>query len=154
MVYGIHKLTYRPVCVREFLSRGAILVGDETNGASQEPTNRQAFLFQRAEDAYESRPAPLFQPLRIVLAKGSNTTSRRRRLAERICWAYPKAEVVKAFDVPHNRVYLEEADLLRLHLQGKKTLVLAEHNSPVRRSGEEGNSCPNYWHFAHYGFCP
>jgi len=32
--------------------------------------------------------------------------------------------------------------------------VLAEHNSAVRYSAEEGNSCPNYWHFSPYGFCP
>ena len=131
-----------------------MLVDDKANGTAEEPKTRQAFLFQGAEDAYRARPVPFFQPSRIVLAKGANTTATRRRLAERICGAYPEAEVVEAFDVPHNRVHLGEADLLRLHLQGKKTLVLAEHNSAVRRSEEEGNSCPNYWHFSPYGFCP
>ena len=33
-------------------------------------------------------------------------------------------------------------------------MVLAEHKSAVRQSTEEGNSCPNYWHFSPYGFCP
>jgi spore photoproduct lyase len=33
-------------------------------------------------------------------------------------------------------------------------LVFGEHQSAVRRSDEEGNCCPNYWHFSPYGFCP
>jgi spore photoproduct lyase len=32
--------------------------------------------------------------------------------------------------------------------------VLGEHQSAVRQSKEEGNTCPNYWHFSPYGFCP
>ena len=32
--------------------------------------------------------------------------------------------------------------------------MLAEHRSAVRHSTEEGNSCPNFWHFSPYGFCP
>jgi len=103
---------------------------------------------------YLPRPAPLFRPSRIVLAKGSNRTQRRRRLAERICAAYPGAEVVEAFGVPHNRVDLGESDPLRLHERGKQTLVLGEHRSAVRFSDEGGNACPNYWHFSPYGFCP
>ena len=95
-----------------------------------------------------------FAPARIVLAKGSNTSSARRGFAERICAVYPQAEVVEAFDRPHNRIDLGETDPLRLHSAGKRTLVLAEHNSAVRYSAEEGNSCPNYWHFSPYGFCP
>lgn len=54
----------------------------------------------------------------------------------------------------HNRVDLGESDPLRLHEQGKQTLVLGEHKSAVRFSSEEGNTCPNYWHFSPYGFCP
>jgi hypothetical protein len=103
---------------------------------------------------YRPRPAPLFRPVRIVLAKGSNRTQRRRRLAERICAAYPEAEVVEAFGVPHNRVDLGEGDRLRLHARGKQTLVLGEHQSALRFSTEKGNACPNYWHFSPYGFCP
>jgi spore photoproduct lyase len=49
---------------------------------------------------------------------------------------------------------LEQPDALGLHYEGKRTLVLAEHRSAVRQSTEEGNSCPNYWHFSPYGFCP
>ncbi len=100
------------------------------------------------------RPARLFRPSRIILAKGSNRTSARRQLAERICAAYPDAEIVEAFGVPHNRVDLGETDPLRLHERGKQTLVLGEHCSAVRFSDEGGNACPNYWHFSPYGFCP
>ncbi len=108
---------------------------------------------ERLED-YLPRPAPLFRPARIVLAKGSNRTETRRRLAERICAAYPEAEVVEALGTPHNRVDLGESDPLRLHDRGKRTLVLGEHRSAVRFSEEGGNACPNYWHFSPYGFCP
>jgi DNA repair photolyase len=103
---------------------------------------------------YRPRPAPLFHPSRIVLAKGSNRTAGRRRSAERICAAYPEAQVVEAFGTPHNRVDLGETDPLRLHERGKQTLVLGEHRSAVRFSDEGGNACPNYWHFSPYGFCP
>jgi spore photoproduct lyase len=88
------------------------------------------------------------------LAKGSNTTSVRRRLAEGICAAYPEAKVIEDFGTPHNRINLGQSDPLTLHNEGKRTLVLGEHNSAVRHSTEEGNSCPNYWHFSPYGFCP
>jgi len=103
---------------------------------------------------YLPRPAALFRPSRIVLAKGSNRTPSRRRLAERICAAYPEAEVIEAFGTPHNCVDLGETDRLRLHERGKQTLVLGEHRSAVRFSEEGGNACPNYWHFSPYGFCP
>jgi spore photoproduct lyase len=103
---------------------------------------------------YRPRSAPLFQPSKIVLAKGSNRTEGRRRLAARICAAHPEAEVVEAFGTPHNRVDLGESDPLRLHERGKQTLVLGEHRSAVRFSDEGGNACPNYWHFSPYGFCP
>jgi spore photoproduct lyase len=94
---------------------------------------------------YQPRAAPLFRPSRIVLAKGSNRTEGRWRIAERICAAYPEAEVVEAFGAPHNRVDLGETHPLRLHEHGKQTLVLGEHRSAVRYSDEGGNACPNYW---------
>jgi spore photoproduct lyase len=112
------------------------------------------FVFDGALDDYLPRPAPLFQPSKIVLAKGSNRTPARRQLVERICAAYPAAEIVEAVGTPHNRVDLGEADPLRLHERGKQTLVLGEHRSAVRYSDEGGNACPNYWHFSPYGFCP
>lgn len=103
---------------------------------------------------YVPRPAPLFRPARIVLAKGSNRTPQRRELAEKICAAYPEAEVIESYGVPHNRVDLGAVDPLRMHSRGKQTLVLGEHQSAVRFSDEGGNTCPNYWHFSPYGFCP
>lgn len=113
-------------------------------------------MFTGAESSnhYVPRASPLFRPARIVLAKGSNRTEARRRFAGWICAAYPEAEVVEAFDAPHNRVDLGTADPLQSHNRGKRTLVLGEHRSAVRFSKEEGNSCPNYWHFSPYGFCP
>jgi hypothetical protein len=112
------------------------------------------FAVDEPLEDYLPRPAPLFRPITVVLAKGSNRTPSRRRLAEKICAAYPDAEVVEAFDTPHNRVNLGTTDPLRLHERGKQTLVLGEHRSAVRFSDEGGNACPNYWHLSPYGFCP
>jgi spore photoproduct lyase len=100
------------------------------------------------------RPVDGFTPSRIVLAKGSRTTSDRRRLAERICAAYPQAQVIDQPDTAHNRIRLAHSSALQLRARGKQTLVLAEHRSAVRLSCEQDNSCPNYWHFSPYGFCP
>jgi len=105
-------------------------------------------------ETYDPRQPAGFSPTRIVLAKGSNTTATRRQLAERICAAYPTADVIEDFGTPHNRISLGQSEPLALHQEGKRTLVLAEHKSAVRHSTEEGNSCPNYWHFSPYGFCP
>ena len=104
--------------------------------------------------AYCPQPVDGFAPARIVLARGSDATISGRKLAEGICAAYPHAEVVEALDTPHNRIPLGASDALGLHYEGKRTLVLAEHRSAVRQSTEEGNCCPNYWHFSPYGFCP
>ena len=114
-------------------------------------------LFETAADSvapYRPRPARCFAPHRIFLAKGSTTTPRRQRLAEAICRAYPKAEVEEQPRTHHNKIDLGETDRLKLHDRGKRTLVLGEHLSAVRRSAEDGNTCPNYWHFSPYGFCP
>ena len=112
------------------------------------------FVVDESLEEYRPRPAPLFRPSRIVLAKGSNRTEALRRLAEKICSVYPEAEVVESFGTPHNRVDLGTTDPLPLHERGKQTLVLGEHRSAVRFSDEGGNACPNYWHFSPYGFCP
>lgn len=105
---------------------------------------------------YNHRPAPLFQPRTIVLAKGSVTTPARRRLADAIISVYPKAEVIDQPTVPHNKVQItDEPDSpLDLHYKGHRVLVLGEHKSAVGRSDESNNNCPNFWHFSPYGFCP
>jgi spore photoproduct lyase len=95
-----------------------------------------------------------FQISRIYLAKGSTTTIERRTFVERICKLYPEAEIIKCYDTPHNRIELPENDMLALHRAGKSTLVFGELKSAVRFSEEAGNTCPNYWHFSPYGFCP
>ena len=112
-------------------------------------------LFSASDDAgYTSLPAPGFAPQRIVLAQGSLTTPARRKVVEQIGQAYPEAEVVDQTDIPHNRVDLGETDAAAALKRGKQTLVLGEHRSAVRQSREERNTCPNYWHFSPYGFCP
>jgi len=111
-------------------------------------------LFPGLLDPWRPRPAALFSPARIVLAKGSVATPARRRFVESICAAYPDAEVQRQLDTSHNRVRVEGSDPLQRHLRGKRTLVFGEHASAVRRSEEDGTACPNYWHFSPYGFCP
>lgn len=103
---------------------------------------------------YQPRPARCFAPHHIILAKGSTTTPARRRLADAICRAYPKATVEEQLHTHHNKIDLGETDRLKLHYAGKRTLVLGEHLSSVRQSDEADNTCPNFWHFSPYGFCP
>jgi spore photoproduct lyase len=57
-------------------------------------------------------------------------------------------------DTPHNRINLNATDALTLIKTGKQTIVFGELKNAVRFSEEEGNTCPNYWHFSPYGFCP
>jgi spore photoproduct lyase len=99
------------------------------------------------------RPAH-FEVERICLAKGSITAPERKRFVERICRLYPETQVEECLDTPHNRIGLTEQDALSVHQVGKCTLVFGELKSAVRFSQEEGNACPNYWHFSPYGFCP
>ena len=91
---------------------------------------------------------------RIYLAKGSISTPERKRFVEGICRLYPNVEIREYPDTPHNRIELDETDALALHRAGKQTLVFGELKTAVRFSQEEGNTCPNYWHFSPYGFCP
>ena len=108
----------------------------------------------RADNKYMSRPARCFAPHQIILTKGSTNTPQRQRLAEAICRAYPKAEIQEQPNIHHNKVDLGVSNRLGLHYEGKRTLVLGEHLSSVRHSDEDGNTCPNFWHFSPYGFCP
>ena len=103
---------------------------------------------------YEPARPDFVNVSRIYLARGSISTPERRHFVERICCLYPEAQVKECLDTPHNRIELNETDALALHKTGKKTLVFGELKSAVRFSQEEGNTCPNYWHFSPYGFCP
>jgi len=113
----------------------------------------RADILRLPDDCAQARPAH-FDVQRIFFAKGSLATPDRRRFVERIVALYPRAEVHERLDTPHNRIDLDESDPLRLHQAGKRTLAFGELKSAVRFSREEGNACPNYWHFSPYGFCP
>jgi len=103
---------------------------------------------------YQPRPAPHFYPDTIVLTKGSFSTPQQRNLVEAICAVYPQAQVLEKFALAHSRIDLGCADAVALHYRGKNILVFGEHKSALRCSDEDGNACPNYWHFSPYGFCP
>jgi len=103
---------------------------------------------------YQPKQAPRFHPHTIILTKGSFQTAQQRDLVKAICDLYPQAQVVKEFDLPHNRIELGSSDPLKSHYRGKNTLVFGVHKSALRFSDEDGNNCPNYWHFSPYGFCP
>ncbi|MHC4205592.1 MAG: SPL family radical SAM protein [Planctomycetota bacterium] len=108
------------------------------------------------EDSGSYKPivADHFKPKTIILTKGWNRSDINTSLAKAICGVYHKAKVLDMSDVPHNQVNLKQSDLLSTHRLGKQTLLLGIHNSSVRFSQEQGNTCPNYWHFSPYGFCP
>jgi spore photoproduct lyase len=103
---------------------------------------------------YQSKPAPYFQPDTIVLTKGSCRTTWQRDFVQAICNVHPQAQVIERFDISHNRFELGGSEPLELHYKGKNTLVFGVHKSALRFSDEDGNTCPNYWHFSSYGFCP
>ncbi len=110
---------------------------------------------------YQPRRPVCFDVQRIVLAKGWDTDDFRRNLTEAVCRLYPHAQRRELSQTVHTRVPVlgEESthdtpDALRLHEAGKRTLVFGEHLSSVRFSDETENTCPNYWHYSFYGFCP
>jgi DNA repair photolyase len=103
---------------------------------------------------YQPKQVPNFDPDVIVLTKGSCQTTQQRDFVQAICNLHPKAQIVERFDIPHNRFELGSSDILEAHYKGKKTLVFGEHKSALRFSDEDSNTCPNYWHFSPYGFCP
>jgi spore photoproduct lyase len=111
-------------------------------------------LFDSPLDSYEPRSTEYFQPTRIILTRGWNDTNMQTNLAKAIMALYRQVEIIDQSDRPHNRVELEQTDLLKAHYQGKKTLVLGVHKTALRFSEETDNTCPNYWHFSCYGFCP
>lgn len=103
---------------------------------------------------YQPKPASHFKPDTIVLTKGSCQTTQQYNFVQAICNLYPQAHVVERFDISHNRFELGGSAPLELHYKGKNTLLFGVHRSALRFSNEDGNTCPNYWHFSPYGFCP
>jgi spore photoproduct lyase len=103
---------------------------------------------------YEPKRPDYMNVSRIYLTRGSLATPERRKFVERICLLYPESSIIEQLEIPHNRLDLHVTDDLTLHQMGKKTLVFGELQTAVRYSKEEGNTCPNYWHFSPYGFCP
>jgi spore photoproduct lyase len=103
---------------------------------------------------YEPLRPQHFPVERVTMAEGSMDTPERRSFVERICALYPEVDRIEHLDVPHNRIDLDEKDPLRRQRSGKRTLVFGELGDAVRFSEEEGNTCPNYWHFSPYGYCP
>ena len=103
---------------------------------------------------YQPKPASHFNPDTIVVTKGSCRTAQQHDFVQAICNLYPQAQVIERFDISHNRFELGGSDPLELHYKGKNTLLFGVHKSALRFSDEDGNTCPNYWHFSPYGFCP
>lgn len=104
--------------------------------------------------AHPPRTPAFFRPERIVLAAGSLDTPQRRAFVERLLGRFPSVPVEKRLDLPHNRIPPAGPTPLSRHRAGKKVLVLGVHKSALRYADERGNTCPNYWHFSPYGFCP
>lgn len=91
---------------------------------------------------------------KLVLAKGSLATAERNRFVEAICSLYPGAPVLDCQNMPHNKIQVPGSSSGGAkHAMGKKTLVFGEHGSALRFSKEDGNTCPNYWHFSSTGYC-
>ncbi|MHC4658975.1 MAG: SPL family radical SAM protein [Planctomycetota bacterium] len=127
---------------------------DNTCLERENPIMTSLFPIENSYLNYQPKLAPHFNPDTIVLTKGSFQNTQQRNFVQAICSLYPQAQVVEGFGIPHNRFELGDSDPLRLHYRGKNTLVFGVHKSALRFSDEDGNTCPNYWHFSPYGFCP
>ena len=121
---------------------------------TQNPVMTNLSILQNLQIGYQSRPAPHFNPDRIIVTKGSFQTGRQRELINAICDVYPGAQVIERLDISHNHLEFDNTDSLAQHYKGKRTLVFGIHKSALRYSDEDRNTCPNYWHFSPYGFCP
>lgn len=96
-----------------------------------------------------------FRPTQITLCKGAESTPDRKAFSRRLCEVFPEASVAAQPDLAHTRVNVGLPDDTAARIDaGKAHLVIGEHKSAVRFSSEDANTCPNYWHFSLYGFCP
>ena len=89
-----------------------------------------------------------------MLARGWDRTGFGRDLTEKILSVYPDILPEDCSGTSHAKARIDGMTPFEQHIAGKQTLVIGEHRSAVRLSSEEGNTCPNYWHFSLYGFCP
>jgi DNA-3-methyladenine glycosylase II len=103
---------------------------------------------------YQPRRVSCFEPARIVLARDWNRTAFGQNLTEKILQLYQDIQTENCSDIVHPKIVIDGTTPYSQHVSGKQTLVIGEHRSAVRLSTEEGNTCPNYWHFSLYGFCP
>ena len=111
-------------------------------------------FFESIDTTHTPRRVACFEPSRIVLARGWDLTASGRHLTEKILALYPDVLPEDCSNVSHAKVSIQGTTPFEQHVDGKQTLVIGEHKSAVRLSSEEGNTCPNYWHFSLYGFCP
>ena len=109
-------------------------------------------LFNSRVNAYQPRQVTCFEPARIVLARGWNWTAFSQNLTENILQLYPNVPPEDCTNIAPPKILIRGATPYEQHTGGKQTLVIGEHRSAVRLSTEEGNTCPNYWHFSLYGF--
>ncbi len=90
----------------------------------------------------------------IILTKGSLATPERESFIRRICDCFPEVRIEERLDTPHNQIDLGVRGAMALQATGKRTLLFGVLQNAVRFSQESENTCPNYWHFSVYGFCP
>lgn len=113
-------------------------------------------LFTFSAPDYKPRRPEYFDVQQIVVTSGRGTSD-TRRMIEQISSLYPDAPIIERPDCAHNQseaFTLERYDMQTLHNIGKNTLLFGTHQSSIRHSEEQENTCPNYWHFSLYGFCP
>lgn len=127
---------------------------DNTCLEHENPIMTSLFPIENSYLNYQPKPASHFKPDTIVLTKNSCQSAPQRDFVQAICNLYPQAQVIERFDISHNRFEPGSSDPLELHYKGKNTLLFGVHKSALRFSDEDGNTCPNYWHFSPYGFCP
>ena len=109
-----------------------------------------------SKDSYQPRRPSCFDVNQIVVTKGVNSDS-FLAMIEKIAALYPEAPLIMKTDCAHNQsqaISDLNQDMLAVHKIGKRTLLFGVHQSSIRYSQEENNTCPNYWHFSLYGFCP
>lgn len=92
-------------------------------------------LVPNAAWEYRPRRPARFEPGRIVLAKGSLATRRRREMVQAVCGLYPKAQVLELLDRPHNRVDVGPAGPQRSRCRGDYTRLPSANTRAGKSAG-------------------